>query len=65
MDVGPCLYGFMLDHARQEAVLVHIFYRPYSMPFNCHLHPCHFDGHDCVSAYGLVMGETHGKLQQK
>ena len=26
MGVGPCLYGFTLDHAREEAVLVHILY---------------------------------------
>ena len=26
MGVGPCLYGFALDRAREEAVLVHILY---------------------------------------
>ena len=26
MGVGLCLYGFVLDHAREEAVLVHILY---------------------------------------
>ena len=26
MGVGPCLYGFTLDRAREEAVLVHILY---------------------------------------
>ena len=26
MGVGPCLYGFTLDLAREEAVLVHILY---------------------------------------
>ena len=26
MSVGPCLYGFKLDRAREEAVLVHILY---------------------------------------
>ena len=26
MGVGPCLYGFTLDPAREEAVLVHILY---------------------------------------
>ena len=26
MGVGPCLYGFTLNHAREEAVLVHILY---------------------------------------
>ena len=26
MDVGPCLYGFKLDGAQEEAVLVHILY---------------------------------------
>ena len=26
MGVGPCLYGFSLDRAREEAVLVHILY---------------------------------------
>ena len=24
--IGPCLYGFMLDHAQEETVLVHILY---------------------------------------
>ena len=26
MGIGPCLYGFTLDRAREEAVLVHILY---------------------------------------
>ena len=26
MGVGPCWYGFTLDRAREEAVLVHILY---------------------------------------
>ena len=26
MGVDPCLYGFMLDRAREEAVLVQILY---------------------------------------
>ena len=33
IGVGQCLYGFTLDRAREEAVLVHILYSHKKMRF--------------------------------
>ena len=39
MSIGPCLYGFTLNRAREEAVLVHILHSHKKIRF-LYKNPC-------------------------
>ena len=36
VDVGPCLFGFIIDHSQEEASLVHILYLHKNKVFELH-----------------------------